>query len=166
MTKAQALRIIRRTKPTTPEEFREIGLHVTFIGNGVFREVCKIDGQRLIAKFPIADDPEGEDFSSGRKHARDEMKRITALLKFKVLRPHLPKIRYYDPESGVIVMDWYEKFISDDDKLMSLGTVMRKLIKVITKVKCSDIHGGNILCKAYNPETGARGDAVFIDLGY
>lgn len=166
MTKAQALRLIRKFEPTTPEDFRDIGLPVTFIGNGVFREVCKIDGQRLIVKFPIADDPEGEDFTSGIKHSRDEMKRIEKLSAFKELRPHLPKVRYYDKENGVIVMDWYEKFVSDDDRVSALGILIRKLLQKLTRVNCSDVHPGNVLCKAYDPTTGKRGDAVLIDLGY
>lgn len=166
MTKAQALRKIRKWKPSTPEQFRDLGLPVTFIGNGVFREVCKVDGVRLVVKFPIADDPEGEDFTSGKNHARAEVKRIEKLKGFKALRPHLPKIRFYDTESGVLVMDWYEKFVSDDDQMGSVGTLLAKLIRAVTGVNCSDIHPGNVLCKAYDPTTGKRGDAVLIDLGY
>jgi len=154
---AKALRIIRQSRPETPKDFRRAGLQLTFLGRGVFREVCKVRNCDLVVKFPL-DDKLG-DSDEGKEHSLAEIRRVRRLNKFRVMRRHLPKIYYYDKDSGVLVMHYYPKFTTYEAEADAMGQMIQELIKSSTRVRCTDIHSENV-------HVTRMGDAVVIDFGY
>ena len=142
---------ITKSRPTTPVEFRAIGIKLRFIDAGVFREVYKISGAPLVVKFPLDND--------GIQHSVSEMRRIRRLGRIKELLPHLPKVLYFNGKSGIVVMEYY-KALDPEKGVELLGKVIKKLVSRIAKVAMSDIHADNI-------RQGKRGEVVvFSDLGY
>ena len=155
--KAQVLRIIRRNSPTTPEAFKKLGLRMKPLGAGVFRRVFRIGGCDLVVKFPLSED---SCFAEGIQHSVSEIKRIERLSRIDELKPHLPKIFYFDRKNGIIVMQYYPE-LKDGDGVDFLGKVVRKLVSRIGGVTMGDIHEGNIRLKRKGWE-----QLVFTDLGY
>lgn len=155
MNLATAIRRIKRFKPRTFEDFGKAGIPFgKNLGGGVFREAYQIKDLPLVVKFPIEDD--------GIDHSRDEMRKIKKFSKFKFLRKYLPKVYYYDRQSGVIVMKFYEDFEDCGDACDAVGTLAGELIKRLTGVSMVDIHSENVRVRdTYKPPR-----LVFCDLGY
>ena len=156
--KAKALKLIRKHEPVTPKEFRKLGLGLESIGEGIFREVAKIKGCDLVVKFPLSDG--GGCYSEGIQHSISEMNRITRLARVPELKPHLPKVFYFDRANGIIVMQYYPP-LGEADAVEYLGKIVKKLVSKMCKIAMSDIHDGNIRKKRKGWE-----QLVFIDLGY
>ena len=148
------LRAIVKNRPSTPKEFRKAGIKLRYLGNGVFREVYKIQGCPLVVKFPLNEE---QDFAGGVAHSVSEVRRIKRLLRIQELKPHLPKVRYHDKESGVLVMTYYHR-MSDNRAVELLGKIVQKLVSKIARVQMTDIHADNV--------RSAAGRLVFTDLGY
>ena len=143
-------RIIKEM-PTTPRAFRDIGIKLRYIDEGVFRKVYKISGCPLVVKFPVD--------SGGIQHSVSEMRRIRRLGRIKELLPHLPKVLYFNGKSGLVVMEYYPA-LDPEKGVELLGKVIKKLVSRIAQVAMSDIHSDNI-------RRGKRGEiVVFSDLGY
>ena len=148
---------ITKSRPTTPVEFRAIGIKLRFIDAGVFREVYKISGAPLVVKFPIDEDGRAD----GIQHSISEVSRIKRLASIKELTPHLPKVHYHDRKNGIMVMQFYPRPKDDAETVELLGKIIKKLVSRIARVQMSDIHSDNVRKR--------RGDwmsAVFTDLGY
>lgn len=156
MNQAKALRLINEFHPKNPADFKELGLPLHFIGGGAFREVCQIDGLKLVVKFPLMD-ADGS-HRSGKMHSTMEARKVAQLREYPELRSHLPVIYYHNPKTGVLVMKHYPKYTSAEDQIRHLGAVMWKLIWRVTGVNCSDISSKNF------HRNGKRG--VMVDLGY
>lgn len=155
MNLATTIRRIKRFRPRTFKDFGKVGIRFgKNLGEGVFREAYQIKDLPLVVKFPIEDD--------GIDHSRDEMRKIRTLSKFKFLRKYLPKVYYYDRQSGVIVMKFYEDFEDYDDACDAVGTLAGELIKRLTGVSMVDIHSGNARIRDYHEPPRL----VLIDLGY
>jgi hypothetical protein len=136
--------------------FREAGIKLRYLNEGVFRRVFKISGCPLVVKFPL----EGE-IADGVQHSISEVNRVKRLSKIKELVPHLPKIHYHDRKNGVLIMQFYPRPRNDAETVEMLGKVIKKLVSRIARVQMSDIHADNVRKR--------RGDwtsAVFTDLGY
>ena len=153
------LRAIVKNRPRTPEEFRKAGIKLRYLGNGVFREVYKIQGCPLVVKFPLNEE---QDFAGGVQHSASEVRRIARLSHIQELKPHLPKIHYFDKENGVLVMRYYPK-MERDRAIELLGAIVKKLVSKIARVQMSDIHSDNI---RHQKDASAAGRLVFVDLGY
>ncbi|PWT76422.1 MAG: hypothetical protein C5B59_06770 [Bacteroidetes bacterium] len=163
MNVKQAVALIRKHGPSTPEEFTEIGvpLEKRKIGSGIFREVIKVKGLPLVVKFPIAESKNGRvSYRAGKMHSTVEVKKIARLRKFRKLRGHLPTVYYHDRKSGVLVMQYYPAFVNDADTLRALGKMVTKAISHGTGIEVSDIHEENVRMGKTSKH------AVLIDLGY
>lgn len=155
----KAILLIEKHHPSTPTEFKKIGLHLKFVGAGAFREVCRIKDCDLVVKFPLNEAKGKKDYRAGKLHSTNEVKRIKALSAYSELRPHLPKVHYHNRKTGVLVMQYYESFDKDTfQQFVKLGNVVIKLVKRLTGVTMSDVHWGN-----FHKE---KNKGVFIDLGY
>ena len=147
---------IIRNRPTSPQAFRDSGIKLRYLDEGVFRQVFKISGCPLVVKFPL----EGE-IADGVQHSASEVNRVKRLSKIKELVPHLPKIHYHDRKNGVLIMQFYPRPRNDAETVEMLGKVIKKLVSRIARVQMSDTHADNVRKR--------RGDwtsAVFTDLGY
>lgn len=100
------LKIIRRRKPTTVDEFEAVlGLDLISIGRGSFREVYNIFGTRLVVKIPLEGDYD-------RIHSRREIRRIRQVLRRKNLtyvRRYVPKVYYVDYKNGILIVEQLQK---------------------------------------------------------
>ena len=143
---------IIRNRPTTVIAFREAGIKLRYLDEGVFRRVFKISGCPLVVKFPL----EGE-IADGVQHSISEVARIKRLSRVKDFHPHIPQVFYHDKKNGVLVMRYYAK-MEDRRAVELLGKVVQKLVSKIVGVRMSDIHTDNV--------REASGRLVFIDLGY
>lgn len=168
MNLTQAVSLIKKRRPTTPDEFREAGLVLEKKpeGTGAFREVVKIKGQPLVVKFPLAEgthDPKrGKklSFRRGKMHSTVEVRKIHELSKIRWMRKHLPKVYYHDKKSGVLVMHWYKNFEDDVDALRAIGRLVTRLVAKWQGVGVTDIHEDNVRMGR------TKKDAILIDLGY
>ncbi len=151
------LRAIIKNRPRTPEEFRKAGIKLRYIDHGVFREVYKIQGCPLVVKFPLNEE---QDFAGGVQHSISEVRRIKRLFRIHELKPHLPKIHYFDKEGGVLVMSYYHR-VTPERGVELLGKIVQKLVSKIARVQMADIHADNI-----RVQKGAAGRLVFVDCGY
>jgi hypothetical protein len=145
---------IQKARPTSPIAFKDAGIKLRYIDEGVFRQVYKISGCPLVVKFPLNDGS----VVDGVQHSISEVNRIKRLSKIKELLPHLPKIHYFDRKNGVLVMRYY-KSLEGSRAIEQLGRVIRKLVSRVARVAMSDIHADNI-------RQGIQGGVVFSDLGY
>jgi hypothetical protein len=147
---------IIRNRPTNPQAFREAGIKLRYLDEGVFRQVFKISGCPLVVKFPL----EGE-IVDGVQHSISEVNRVKRLSKIKEVLPHLPKIHYHDRKNGVLIMQFYPRPRNDAETVEMLGKVIKKLVSRIARVQMSDIHADNV-----RKHRGDWTSAVFTDLGY
>jgi hypothetical protein len=113
----------------------------------------------LVVKFPLNDE---QDFEGGCAHSTSEVRRIKRLSHIQELKPHLPRVHYYDKANGVLVMRYYPK-MEKDRAVELLGTVVKKLVSKIARVQMSDIHIDNI---RHQTDASAAGRLVFVDCGY
>lgn len=157
MRKAKALKLIRKHAPSSPAAFVKLGFRLNYIGAGVFREVARIAGCDLVVKFPL-DEKDGP--NEGIAHSLSEMKRIEKLSRVPELKPHMPKVFYYDRKNGIIVMQFYPE-LTPADAVELLGKVVRKLVAKVSDVAMTDIHDGNVRRKRKGWD-----QLVFTDLGY
>lgn len=164
----QAVAVIKKRRPTSPQEFREAGIvfEKKPEGVGAFREVMKVKSLPLVVKFPLAEgshDPRrGKKLSyrSGKMHSTAEVRKIAKLSKIRWMRPYLPKVYYHDRKSGVLVMHWYKNFDDDVDALRALGRMVTRLVYRWTNVGITDIHEDNVRMGR------TKKDTILIDLGY
>lgn len=156
--KAQALKLIRKNSPTSPEALKKLGFRLAPLGAGLFREVFRISGCDLVVKFPLRLKDGSSDEGIG--HSVSEIKRIERLKCVPELKMHMPKVFYFNRKTGVIVMQYYPD-INAEDAVDYLGKIVRKLVSRICGVTMGDIHDGNVKLKRKGWE-----QLVFIDLGY
>lgn len=157
MRKAKALKLIRKHSPSNPVAFVKLGFRLNYLGAGVFREVARIAGCDLVVKFPL-DEADGP--AEGIAHSISEMSRIEKLSRVPELKPHLPKVFYFDRKNGIIVMQFYPE-LKPNAAVELLGKILRKLVSRVAKVSMNDIHDGNVRRKRKGWE-----QLVFTDLGY
>jgi hypothetical protein len=141
---------IIRNRPTSPQAFREAGIKLRYLDEGVFRRTFKVSGCPLVIKFPLEAD--------GIQHSASEVNRIRRLSRIKELAPHLPKVLHFNRKHGILVMEYY-KPLDPVKGIELLGKVIRKLVSRIARVAMSDIHYDNI-------RQGKQGQVKFSDLGY
>lgn len=150
------------------------------LGHGAFREVYRIVDTNLAVKFPL--EAENRDGvltpRDGKLHTTNEVKKIQVLQELvPELKAHLPRVYYHDPASGVLVCSYHEEYESyshtgEDDgyhesvMVDNLGSIITKLIRHITGMKCSDLHYGNVHKKRWMRKGRQYTDAVLVDLGY
>lgn len=117
-----------------------------------------MQGCPIVVKFPLNEE---QDFAGGVQHSVSEVRRIKRLLRIQELKPHLPKIHYFDKEGGVLVMAYYHRMTLERGVEL-LGKIVQKLVSKIARVQMSDIHADNIRCQ----KDANVGRLTFVDLGY
>lgn len=163
MNVKQAVRLIRKHRPTTTKEFNSIGVKLErkLVGSGVFREVVKVVGLPLVVKFPLAETiGQKLSYRAGKMHSSSEVRKIQKLRKIRAMRSYLPTVYYYDTESGIVVMSHHEKFLVEEDALIALGKLTSRALRQWTGVTISDIHGDNVR------RGRSRRQIIFVDIGY
>jgi hypothetical protein len=100
MKNAAILKLIRTRHPKNEKELRTLGLKPRLIGEGCSRRAVLL-GKRLVFKFLIRKDEYNLD------HANAEHAGFQRLGRSKY-RHLLPKIYYFNPATGVIVMRYYK----------------------------------------------------------
>ena len=130
--------------------------NTTELGDGAFRRGFRINSTDLVIKFP--QDYSKLAYDDGVKHTRAEYDKIVALSKFKCLKSHMPSVRYYDRENGVIVLKFYKK-IAKWRMYSRIIQLLGDVVFELTGQELSDIMGDNVKGKD-------NGDLVFVDLGY
>ncbi len=139
-------------------DVQSMGLKLKKIGDGVYRQVYKIEGVPLVVKIPG-----GDAFPVGcRRHARSEyrtVKRIHRYKKFAQLRKYMPRIYYFDNKSGLMLMHYYSVPKKYKIAISNLLSLVVKLIWPNTASSECDVHGANIGMDENN-------QPVLIDLGY
>ena len=106
-----AVRRIRKHKPKNQGDFDKIGVELESVpfSGGSFRNVYHTTNKklRIVVKFPVIDN---DSTHSGIVHSRAEVRKINKLSRFKLLKPHLPKVYYHDDRTGIVVMKKYSDF--------------------------------------------------------
>jgi hypothetical protein len=152
-----------RFSPITVSACRKAGIHLRRLGEGAFRRVYLIDVPRnpLVVKFPLGYGKTSSDYSEGIEHSRIEVRRIEKLAGFTDLRPHLPKILYFDKRHGVVVMRYYKSPDTYEYPDL-LAQVLRKVVRRLTKIDLGDLGRCN------SGVTGhyRRSRLILTDLGY
>jgi 5-methylthioribose kinase len=132
------------------------------LGSGVFRQGYKVRGCDLVIKFP---NPAVKDIDTeNRQHSATEIRRIRRLRAAGTLEQFLPEVFYYDKKTGVVAMRYYKEFKNFEEQADAMGRMIQKLIYRIARVRCADIHTGNV--RQRNSPPAHLKDAVLIDLGY
>jgi hypothetical protein len=168
MNVASAVRLIKKHRPKSIEDFTKAGLILERkpVGVGIFREVVKVKDLPLVIKFPLSEgthDPKkGKKLSyrAGKMHSTVEVRKIGELSKLRWMRRHLPTIYYHDKKSGVLVMHWYKEFDDDGDAFRALGRLATKIIQKWIGVGVSDIHKDNVRMGR------SKKEVIIVDLGY
>jgi hypothetical protein len=155
-----ALRKIRAHKPTSPAEFKKIGLPLRWLKSGVFRESLRVINCDLVVKFPLAVG-RSRYTGEGKRHTRTEISRWRRLRRYRFMHRYLPTIYYHDKASGTLVMSYHPKFADFEKQVDALGEFIQKLILQATGVRTTDLHGDNVHERAPKAKR-----AVIIDLGY
>lgn len=155
MNVPQIVRKIKKHRPETPAEFRELGIPLVREGAGIFRVAYRVKKLPLLVKFPVDDDATG-----GKAHSANEVRKIRRLSKFRWVKSYLPTIYFHDKQSGVLVVSWHDEFATDNDAFIALGALASRALKIATGVLVSDIHGDNVRRGAQ------RRKIILIDLGY
>ena len=159
----RALRLINRGLPATMEMAQALGIGALIkVGQGAFRTAYRIHGTSLLIKFPAMfsyDDANGSETwhdKEGKNHTRMEVKKIRALLKFPIMRKHLPPVYYFNGRDGVVVTKYYPK-----SKWTNSATnqLVSEMIKEYCGVTLGDLSPDNVRTEPHN-------NLILIDLGY
>lgn len=141
------MKLIRENRPENLLTASNLGLKLIHVGSGAFRAVYRIKDTNLVIKFP---DP----YENGEYHSREENRMIEKLYQYKVLRSYLPKIFYFERKSGVIVMEYYDKYsdrkAENPHSMRTYGNItwervlIIKLIKRLTGEYFGDLYNANL----------------------
>ena len=127
------------------------GYTMKFVGSGLFRNVYRIVGTKLVVKVPIG--------IRGKRHSEGEMKAYRKIMgskhKYTAIQLYMPEILAYNKKTGVILMPEYRKVAGcDRAKVDEIGTLARAAMG-----KYCDLHKNNV-------GKGKLGDYRVLDLGY
>ena len=145
--------------PKTLKDFKKIKLELIPLSRGAYRTAYRIKGSNVVVKIPVSDD------SSNLVHAREEIKAINQIKRFKrknaKIIKMLPEIYYFDDKSGVTAMKYYKKIRGN--LAYTVSGLVEDIIELIypkdTYVGGMDIHGSNV-------HVDENGNTIIIDLGY
>lgn len=155
MTRAKALRLIKKHRPATFLAAHELGLRMRHIGSGVFRKAYRIKDTDLVIKFIMED---GDEY-----HAREEIRNYKKLKTSRTLRDCLPKLFYFDKKSGTSVWEFFPARVNKHDLSDKLSALVGELASELTGANFTDVHSDNI--RAESSVWGGYTKLKFIDLG-
>lgn len=151
---------LNRAQPATLQDFIDLGFKLKYISNGAFRSVHKIKGYDAVIKsFDSSDE------SHSLRHAEAEYKTVNKILtnkKYKILKPFMPNILYFNQQTGLTVMQFYKNIPAN-----SSTHFISELVNYIIKISGwripwdgTDAWGNNF---GYDP---INNQIVIRDLGY
>jgi hypothetical protein len=156
MDRDKVISFFKKNRPSFDEIKTRFSL--TKIGKGLFRDVYAIDD--LVVKIPRKSNLE-TDHTSNLYHAREEIRqiiRIRKMKKYRLLRPFLPEIHYFDQKSGILLMPFYVKPTKKEAEVAA--EILSRLAREVGHHSGGDIHDQNVMYDFEN-ET-----YVIVDLGY
>lgn len=152
---------IREQKPGNVGAFRQIGLKLKKLGQGMFREAYQIVDLPLVVKFPKWQESDGEaSMRSGKLHSTVEVRKIGKLRKSRWMKKYVPEVHYHDRKTGVLVVSLHSKFTSSYNRTGAMGRLITEMIVRHFGINVGDIHAANV------GRGKGQTDAVLIDLGY
>lgn len=153
----EVIELLKKHNPKVRDDCRKLGIRLTFVSAGAFRNVYKIQGIPYLLKFPYSKS------STYIRHAKAEIKtlrRIRDLVKYKDLRQFLPDTPYMNIRTGVIMV---KKYQTQD---IENGTTIAYLLNLLSRryskdhgATSNDVHSANIGMDEDN-------DIKIIDFGY
>ena len=91
-----------------PEDLTTVlGIKYRMLNSGAYRTVVKLVGLPLVVKFPLTD------MKCDKKHSEYEFRAVNKILRYKykykyrILRKYVPKIYYFNKETGVLIGHYY-----------------------------------------------------------
>jgi len=145
-----------KEKPKNRSDLEKMGLKLGLIGNGLYREVYRINGLPLVVKLSK------NAGSSPRDHARAEyraVRRIQRFKKYAQLRKYMPEIHYFDSKTGVMLMHYYKPLPKGYRCIARLLDHIIELTWPYAAESECDVHGGNV-------GLGENNQPILIDMGY
>jgi hypothetical protein len=142
---------VRRYNLSNEVDLLQHGYTLKYVGGGLFRNVYRIVGTKLVVKVPIG--------AKGRRHSQGEMRAYRRIMaskrRYVNMQLYMPEILAYNARTGMILMPEYRAVAKPDHKRVAeLG----KLAGAAMGKYC-DLH-------IWNVGKGKLGDFRFIDLGY
>ena len=165
--------VFKKTQPTDIEFVKKLGYKTRRIGSGLFRSTysLKYDGKVLpyVVKVPRPD--ESNDNGDGIVHAQAEIDKIKTIRKSESLSPfhrYLPRIYYFNENTGLLLERRYEKFKNGKGALVALmlsnlATDLGRDGKDDESCHGGDLHDDNVM---YYEDDDNNQVPVIIDLGY
>ena len=124
--------IVAMFKKHNPLTVRQVekhaGMKLEELGSGEFRKAFRIVGTDLVVKFPLATDD--------IEHSRVEYQRCHDIMrqpKWYLLRKYIPKVYHFNPNTGVLIMHYYEPVIEATPKIMRDITWIQKLVDMVCR---------------------------------
>lgn len=160
MTIKQAIKILSMKNPSTPHDaLVKCGFSLKLVGEGCFRDTFRVLDTPLVIKFPCKEYGR-RSYNKNLKHALQEydawkhIKESTNEL--RLFRKYLPRVHYFNPVTGVIVMTEYNTKAAYKRTRM-IAALRNRLYKSLNA--CStDLYEGNV-------GVDKRGNLKIIDLG-
>lgn len=146
--------------PKDLKDFKKLKLEMIPLSSGAYRTVYRVKGSNVVVKIPVNDD------SSNRVHAREEVRAINNIKRFKrkyaKLIPMMPEVYYFNETSGVTAMKYYKKIRGN--VAYTVAGLVEDVVELTMKDKNlyiggMDIHGSNV-------HVDENGNPIIIDLGY
>lgn len=132
-----------------------------YLDEGSFRRAYQVVGLPLVAKFPYKDGPTTK-LRTAIHHTKMEVQAVEQILqerKFKALRQYMPKIYFFNPKTGTVLMHKY-KPLSETAKS---ERVCEKLGLLVAASGLTAAYGFDL--STYNVGTDEAGKLVIFDLG-
>lgn len=153
-------RIKRHDAGTLQDVLRVADVSATFVGDGCFRDVYKVREHPLVVKVPHRREMPME---KSVEHSRAEVRAIKE--SSSSIRRYVPKIYYFNDETGLVVMQFY-KCVWDLTWPLS-SRMVKRIEEMEAEIESHydltsddwDSHEGNI-------GVGPNGHPVLIDFGY
>lgn len=154
--KLAALNQINKWLPNSLQEIMgNCKLPLEFIADGAYRYAFRIVGAGLVVKVPKVG-------RNDKRHAKTEwqvynkIKRSTN--RYVKLKPYLPEIYYFDPKSGIIVMEEL-KPIKGRKQRIEMEKIDGLFMSYIDNLSEADVHDKNV-------GVDKKGNIKVLDFGY
>jgi hypothetical protein len=149
-----------KNEPEMIDDVRNLGFKLKHLGSGLFRDAYLLKGHELIVKVPQDDGYCG--WNMNFLHTKKEIANIKRIKRNKKYRPlwrYLPRIHYYNKESGLVLMERYYE-IKNWKLADQITTMLSNLVDdLLGSDSDNDIHSQNVfITQDESP--------VLIDLGY
>lgn len=159
--------VVKHTKPRTAAQFSiATGLALEYLGCGMYRKVYRILNSNLVIKFAGRS-------RECRKHSKTEANRIYEIMhrkKWRLLRRYMPKLYYFDFETGVTIMKYYVPTDYEDHRVREDTKWIQMLIEAVCSFNHLEGHEEGSIdwysdIAGVNLGTDKDGNYKFLDMG-